>query len=53
MVYTNPLARFVILSTVILFILVFISEWKTWIDVIMFTEQKRIKRIRKEMEKSK
>lgn len=47
----NPLSRFVTISMTLLFIIIFISEWRTWIGTFTFAEQKRLKRIRKKLEK--
>lgn len=49
----NPLSKIVVISTFILFIFVFITEWRTWIDTITFKERRRLKRIRKDIEKKK
>ena len=43
----NPLSKIVMISTFILFIFVFITEWRTWIDAIPIVRKIRLKRIRK------
>jgi hypothetical protein len=43
----NPLSKIVIMLTTILFIFVFITEWRTWIDTIRIVGKIRLKRIRK------
>lgn len=43
----NPLSKIVVVSTFILFIFVFITEWRTWIDTIPIVRKIRLKRIRK------
>lgn len=47
----NPLSKIVVISTFILFIFVFITEWRTWIDTIPIVGKIRLKRIRKDTEK--
>lgn len=47
----NPLSRLVMTLVTLLFIVVFITEWKTWINTFTFTEKRRLKKIRKDIEK--
>lgn len=47
----NPLSRLVMTLITLLFITVFITEWKTWINTFTFTEKRRLKKIRKDIEK--
>ena len=47
----NPLSRLVMTLITLLFITVFITEWKTWINTFTFTEKRRLKKIRKGIEK--
>ena len=47
----NPLSRLVMALITLLFITVFITEWKTWINTFTFTEKRRLKKIRKDIEK--
>jgi uncharacterized membrane protein len=43
----NPLSKIVMILITILFIFVFITEWRTWIDTIPIVGKIRLKRIRK------
>lgn len=47
----NPLSKIVVILIFILFIFVFITEWRTWIDTIPIVGKIRLKRIRKDTEK--
>lgn len=49
----NPLSKIVVILMFILFIFVFITEWRTWIDTIPIVGKIRLKRIRKDTEKKK
>lgn len=43
----NPLLKITMMIMMILFIFVFITDWRTWIGNITFVERIRLKRIRK------
>ena len=48
----NPLSKIVVILLTIAFIFVFITEWRTWIGNITFAERRRLKRIRKKINKN-
>lgn len=51
MLYKNPLSRFIMIGVIITFTIIFLTEWRTWIDIITFKERRRLKRIHKDIEK--
>lgn len=51
MLYKNPLSIFIMIGVIITFTITFLTEWRTWIDIITFKERRRLKRIRKDIEK--
>lgn len=51
-IYKNPLLKIVIILTIVLFTFVFVTEWRTWIGNITFAERRRLKRIRKKINKN-
>ena len=51
MLYKNLLSRFIMIGAIITFTITFLTEWRTWIDIITFKERRRLKRIRKDIEK--
>ena len=48
----NPLLKIVTILTIVLFTFVFVTEWRTWIGNITFAERRRLKRIRKKINKN-
>ena len=51
MLYKNLLSRFIMIGAIITFTITFLTEWRTWIDIITFKERRRLKRIHKDIEK--